>query len=128
MVPSSAVLSLPSSYSRANLWEGGGGGVQNANAMASFFMQTLQSNPGLMRNLLRPPRGHDDEDEDIGSRYTQPRREPELQTALARGPDGLGNHSSPEPKAPQPPKEPPEVVEAHAPMKSKKLKLKKKED
>ena len=126
MVPSSAVLSLPSSDSRANLWEVGGGGLQHANAMASFFMQTLQSNPGLMRNLLRPPRGHDDEDEDIGLRYTPPRRERELQTALARGPDCLGNKDSPAPQAQQPPKEPSEVVEAHAPMKSKKLKLKKK--
>ena len=107
----------------------------------------MQNNPGMMKNLIRQPRGHDDDDEGLGLTYTPPRRNRGLETALSRGPDGFGNRSSllPKAEAPQPqkdatppqplniatllqpmkdatPLQPPKNVGAHAPMKSKKLK------
>jgi hypothetical protein len=116
---------VPRVGSPANLFEGGGGAMQNLNVMASFFMNALQSNPSMMRNLVQQPSRRDGEDDDIELRFPPQRRERELQTALARGPGGIGDSLSPDPKESQPQKESPKLVEERTPMKTKKLRKKK---
>ena len=49
MAPLSTALNVASLDSQANPCGGGGGSMQAMNAMASFFMQAMQNNPGMMK-------------------------------------------------------------------------------